>query len=143
CDFDNIEKLFDTDSNDFGFEKVDNTVESFESLRYHDTTDEEYVAISKESWKKDSSQESINESCSSVKTGFNEEDINKKIERYITINGETPRNVFIWLLNNKSNSKQICLLGRFYHGRIGTNKNSERAFNAFFNVKENAGKKEL
>ncbi|CAG8836158.1 25929_t:CDS:2, partial [Gigaspora margarita] len=114
CDFNNIEILFDTDSSDFGFEKVDNAVESFESLRYYDTTDKEYVAIIKESRQKESSQERINENYSNAQAnenqkmsriidlsflifsklhneGFNEEDINRNIEKYITMNDETPR----------------------------------------------------
>ncbi|CAG8595221.1 10695_t:CDS:2, partial [Gigaspora rosea] len=166
CDFNNIEMLFDTDSSDLGFEKVDNTVESFESLRYYDTTDKEYVAIIKEPRQKELSQKRINENYSNAQAnenqkmsriidlsflifsklhneGFNEEDINRNIEKYITMNDETPRGAFVWLLNNKENLKQICLLGRFYHGGIGTNKDRERAFYEFFNVKENTEKNEF
>ncbi|KAF0545763.1 protein kinase [Gigaspora margarita] len=159
CDFDNVIELFDTDSSDFGFEKVDNTVESLESLRYHDNTDEEYVTISKKSQQKDSSQESVNENYNNDEMtsivdllflifsklhneGFNEVKINKKINKYIAINGKTPNSVFIWLCNNKAMSKQTCLLGRFYHGGIGTDMNKERAFYTFLNVEENAGKNE-
>ncbi|CAG8489899.1 5431_t:CDS:10, partial [Cetraspora pellucida] len=120
-EFGNIEKLLDTDSNDFGFEKVNNIMDSSESLRCHDT---------------DVFSKLHNE-------GFSEMDVNKNIEKYITINRQTPINTFVWLLNSKTNSKHMCLLGRFYHGGIGTSINREIAFRTFLNVEENAKKNEL
>ncbi|CAG8719061.1 24517_t:CDS:2, partial [Cetraspora pellucida] len=153
-EFGNIEKLLDTDSNDFGFEKVNNIMDSSESLRCHDT--DEYIAISKEYQEKDSSKQCVIENFSSTQAdkarnmtriadllflvfsklhneGFSEMDVNKNIEKYITINRQTPINTFVWLLNSKTNSKHICLLGRFFHGGIGTSINREIAFRTFLN----------